>query len=389
VGFWPGALEDLDPIFGMRPPDSAGFARAYSGRRVLVTGHTGFKGAWLTFWLSELGAQVTGLALPPDAESSLFSALDLASRCRHLTGDIRNFGFVQEAVQASRPEFVFHLAAQSLVRRSYREPVSTIATNVLGTAHLLEAVRRLGAPCAVVVVTSDKCYENREHAAGYSEEDPLGGHDIYSTSKAAAELVAAGYRRSFFPVTALAVHGVAVATARAGNVLGGGDWSDDRLIPDAVRALRSGEPLRVRNPDSRRPWQHVLDPLAGYLLLAKRLGDPSEPERASLCGAWNFGPEESGARSVAELAEAFLRTWGEGRWVADRNPNAPHEAGQLRLSSRKAREQLGWTPHWGFDETLRRTVEWYRAHAAGARAEELVELMRVQIRSHQEGARVG
>lgn len=371
----------------MSLPDLSALKTAYGGRRVLVTGHTGFKGAWLTFWLRELGAEVTGLALPPDTDPSLFSEIELASLCRHLTGDIREAGDLAQHVREASPEVVFHLAAQSLVRRSYREPLATIATNVLGTAHLLEAVREFGRPCAIVVVTSDKCYENREQAAGYREDDPLGGHDTYSASKAAAEIVTAGYRRSFFPPPKIRFHGVALATARAGNVLGGGDWSADRLIPDAVRALGAGEPLRVRNPDSIRPWQHVLDPLAGYLLLGMRLRESADAERASYCEAWNFGPGEENARAVAEVAEEFLRRWGSGRWEPARDGSAPHEAGRLHLSIEKARNRLGWEPRWGFSETIRRTADWYRAHAAGAGAAALRELMRNQIHDFLKGSR--
>ncbi|HVE85079.1 MAG TPA: CDP-glucose 4,6-dehydratase, partial [Myxococcales bacterium] len=253
------------------PPDDAELRAAYQGKRVLLTGHTGFKGGWLALWLAELGAQVTGFALPPDTEPSFFNLAGVGDRCRHVVGDVRDPGELSRALSECSPHYVFHLAAQSLVRRSYERPIETLQTNVMGTAHLLEAIRQSRHRCALVVVTSDKCYENREWLYGYREHEPMGGHDVYSMSKGAAELLVASYRRSFFPPERLHEHGVALATARAGNVIGGGDWAPDRLVPDVVQALVDRRPVPVRNPGSVRPWQHVLEPAGAYLLLGARL----------------------------------------------------------------------------------------------------------------------
>jgi len=357
--------------------------RAYAGRRVLVTGHTGFKGGWLTLWLRELGAEVTGYALAPDPMPSLFLAAGIERACRHVIADVRDLARLRAVVEEARPEVVFHLAAQPLVRRSYEEPVLTVETNVLGTTHVLEAVRQAGRPCAVVVVTSDKCYENREWLWGYREDEPMGGHDIYSMSKGAAELVVSSYRRSFFPPARLDRHGVALASARAGNVVGGGDWAKDRIVPDAISALAERRPIPVRNPDGVRPWQHVLEPLGGYLLLGARLA-PSEPveARARYCEAWNFGPRAEDARPVRDVVEAIVEAWGSGRWEDRRDPGAPHEAGILRLSVEKAHARLGWAPRWRFEETFRRTVDWYRAFHGGAPAAELAALCVRQIEDY-------
>ncbi len=338
----------------------------YAGRRVLVTGHTGFKGSWLALWLSDLGAEVFGLALAPETHPSLFQDAALEGVCRHRLADVRDLAAVRAAVDEARPDLVFHLAAQALVRVSYKDPVGTLSTNVLGTAHLLEAVRVAGRPCAVVVVTSDKCYENREWAHGYREEDPLGGHDVYSSSKGAAELVTTSYRRSFFPPERLREHGVAVASARAGNVIGGGDWSRDRVVPDIVRALDSGASVVLRSPRACRPWQHVLEPLGGYLLLGSRLVGADGADAAGFCGPWNFGPDLEGARTVSELTSLCLQAWGEGgTWREE--PAAGdgcEEAGLLRLSIDKAVHLLGWSPRWNLEEAVRRTMDWYRQHLA-------------------------
>jgi CDP-glucose 4,6-dehydratase len=350
----------------------------YAGRRVLVTGHTGFKGSWLTLWLHALGAEVTGFALPPPTDPSLFEDSAVARRCRHLVGDVRDAAAVREAVRIARPDVVFHLAAQPLVRLSYEQPVETFATNVMGTAHLLEALRQERQRCAVVVVTSDKCYENREWAYAYREPDAMGGHDPYSASKGAAEVLAASWRRSFFPPERLAEHGVALATARAGNVIGGGDWSLDRIVPDAMRALAAGRPIQVRNPVAVRPWQHVLEPLGGYLALGVRLlGDPAAASRC--CDAWNFGPAPDSARPVRDVVRAAVRSWGDGSWVETPQPNAPHEAGLLRLAIDKAVSQLDWKPRWGLEDAVARTVAWYRARHAGAGPEALADLGLGQI----------
>jgi CDP-glucose 4,6-dehydratase len=330
-------------------------------------------------WLNELGADVTGFALPPETEPSLFGELTLEDQCRHVVGDIRDLPRLVEVVRTSQPELIFHLAAQSLVRRSYRQPVETFAVNVLGTANLLDAVRQTGVSCAVVIVTSDKCYENRNQQAGYREEDPMGGHDPYAASKGAAELVTAAYRRSFFPEGQIGDHGVGLASGRAGNALGGGDWAEDRLLPDAIRALERGRSVPVRNPHSVRPWQHVLEPLSGYLLLGHRLSTGTDIERASFCGPWNFGPSPSNARPVREVVETLLREWREGDWTTVDEARPPREAERLTLSIDKARGSLGWSPRWGLDETVRQTVAWYRARHQGAPPTALRELMKCQI----------
>jgi CDP-glucose 4,6-dehydratase len=332
--------------------------RIYSGKRVLVTGHTGFKGAWLCEWLLGLGADVHGLALPA-SKPSLFFALELERRMKHAIQDIRNAHELEHALRDLRPDFIFHLAAQALVRVSYREPVQTFAINALGTAHLLEAVRVSNLPCAIVVVTTDKCYENDGRAQNFKESDPLGGHDPYSASKAAAEIVVAAYRDSFFS------HGadVALASARAGNVVGGGDWAEDRIVPDSVRALSAGKPVPVRNPHFTRPWQHVLEPLGGYLLLGAKLEQArqtkSAEQMARYAQAFNFGPESDANRSVRDLVEEILRHW-PGTW--EQIPQEKHlpEAPLLSLAIGKAKETLGWRPRRNFAETVHQTVSWYR-----------------------------
>ncbi|HZL99549.1 MAG TPA: CDP-glucose 4,6-dehydratase, partial [Planctomycetota bacterium] len=332
------------------------FDGVFAGERVLVTGDTGFKGAWLAWWLHGLGAKVSGLALPPPTDPSLFELAALGSVIEHHEVDVRDAEALSAAFERVRPRLVLHLAAQSLVRASYDDPLGTLDTNVMGTAHLLEAVRASCRPCAVLVVTSDKCYANRERRQGYREEDPLGGKDPYSASKGAAEIVVASWRSSFFPPDRLDAHGVALASARAGNVIGPGDWARDRLVPDAIGALGRGEPVRVRNPQSTRPWQHVLEPLAGYLWLGRRLlaGD------AGACEAWNFGPHERDTRPVRELVEALVAAWGGGRWEAAPEPGAPPEAGLLQLAIDKAAARLGWAPVWTLDESVRRTATGYR-----------------------------
>ena len=334
----------------------SGFGGRFAGRRVLITGVSGFKGAWLALWAQQLGAQVVGLSLPPPTTPSLFDRLRLYQLIQFHETDVCNLGAVAAVVDGAKPDVIFHLAAQSLVRASYEDPVGTLHTNVLGTAHVLEAVRRAGRPCAVVVVTSDKCYENREWEWGYRESDALGGHDPYSSSKGAAEIVTSSYRRSFFAPHALAQHGVAVASARAGNVIGFGDWARDRIVPDSVGALAAGRPVEVRNPGSVRPWQHVLEPLSGYLWLADRL---LSREAATFAESFNFGPLAEAEQTVAQLVEGLIAAWGAGSWrtVGD---GARHEARQLKLSIDKAVARLGWRPAWGFTETVRRTAVGYR-----------------------------
>lgn len=337
----------------------------WGGRRVLLTGHTGFKGSWLALWLLELGAQVTGLALPPETDPSLFTQLQLEQRLDHRLGDIRDAEVLAELVAQTRPEIVLHLAAQPLVRRSYAQPTATWAANVMGTIHLLEALRRLEAPCTAVLITTDKVYRNHEWLYGYRETDPLGGHDPYSSSKAAAELAIASWRSSFCgPLPHQTPH-LRVASARAGNVIGGGDWAADRIVPDAMRALAKGEPIGVRNPNATRPWQHVLEPLGGYLRLAERL---SAEGGEALASAFNFGPPLEANRSVRELVEEALRHW-PGRWEDRSDPTHPHEASLLHLVIDKAHHQLGWAPRWPFATTVERTVGWYRRvqeHGASA-----------------------
>lgn len=338
-------------------------AERYRGVRVLVTGHTGFKGAWLVAWLLAEGAEIMGLALAPEAgRPSLFEDLDLAGRIASRFVDIRDAEAVREAVAAFRPEIVFHLAAQALVRRSYADPLGTFAVNVMGTAHVLEAARRTDSVRAVVCVTSDKCYDNREWVWGYRETDPLGGKDPYSASKAAAEIVAASYRQALVPGERLRI-----ATARGGNVVGGGDWSEDRLVPDLVRAIGAGTPLVLRNPGAVRPWQHVLELLNGYLLLGARLlaGD----DRA--VGAWNFGPARSGEVAVGHLVEAALAAWGGNPIPVRVEPSAVAEAGILKLDTAKAEAALAWRPLLDVARTVRLTMDWYRAyseHPGAARA---------------------
>ena len=347
----------------------------WRGRRVLLTGHTGFKGGWLAVWLLDMGAIVTGLALPPSTTPSLFALCGLEHRLASTTADIRDHEAVRQAFADCRPEIVFHLAAQSLVRRSYREPIETFGTNVMGTVHVLEAARHTSSARAIVVVTSDKCYENREMLWGYRESDPLGGRDPYSASKGCAELVVAAYERSFFSDLPCAI-----ATVRAGNVIGGGDWSEDRLIPDAIRALRTGAPLALRNPSSVRPWQHVLEPLAGYLALAARLHE----QGAIWSGPWNFGPRDEDATDTRTVVDLVIRHWGSGSWDHVQSPGAPHESRQLRLDCSKVRALLGWSPILTLEEAIGLTVAWYReAERKGADA---FALTRTQIREFERRA---
>lgn len=349
--------------------------RIFAGKRVWLSGHTGFKGSWLAEWLLGLGAEVFGFALAPDTTPALFEQVGLAPRLHHQLGDVRDSRLVRESILGAAPDFVFHLAAQPLVRRSYAQPLETVETNVLGTVHVLEALRDLPKPCTAVMVTTDKCYENREHGLPYREEDHLGGRDPYSASKAMAEIAIAAYRQSFFEKTGSLLR---VASARAGNVIGGGDWAEDRIVPDSIRALQRGEPIAVRNPHATRPWQHVLEPLSGYLWLAARLAlDPSLPK------ALNFGPDPESNRSVHDLVNGLLQNW-PGSWTDGSDPLAPHEAKLLSLSIQKARESLQWRPVWGFEETLARTVRWYRGVNAG---ECPLELTRFQIGEYTAAAR--
>ena len=336
----------------------------WAGRRVFLTGHTGFKGTWLAIWLRLLGAEVTGFSDGTLPGRSLFADLAPADHVADRRGDVRNLDAVRAALIEARPDIVMHLAAQSLVRRSYATPVETFATNVMGTAHVLEAARGLPAPCRVLVVTSDKCYENREWLWGYRETEPMGGHDPYSASKGCAELVASAYARSFS-----AGGGLHVVSARAGNVIGGGDWAQDRLIPDLVRGMREGRPVPIRNPDAVRPWQHVLEPLGGYLLLCERAAE----EGISGQG-WNFGPEARSELPVRRVADALCRLWGRSDgWHHAGDPQAHHEAGLLRLDSAKANRLLGWQQRWDLDEALTASVAIYRSHLKGPALRQLLE----------------
>ena len=322
----------------------------WRGKRVLLTGHTGFKGAWMSLWLSSMGAKVQGFALAPPTSPSLFEEARVGELISSYIGDVRNFSPLSQIVKKFKPEIVFHMAAQPLVRYSYDEPLETYATNVMGTAHLLESIRAVDSVRAVVNVTTDKCYENREWVWGYREDEAMGGFDPYSSSKACSELVTAAYRQSFLDKA-----GIAVATARAGNVIGGGDWAKDRLVPDILRAFGNKQPVSIRNPNSIRPWQHVIEPLSGYLQLAEKLfSDPT-----AFSQAWNFGPKDDDAKPVGWIVESIANKWGKDAiWSFDEG-NHPHEAQYLKLDISKARQTLGWSPRWALDQALDNVVEWH------------------------------
>ncbi len=322
----------------------------WKGKRVFLTGHTGFKGSWLSIWLNDLGAEVYGFSL--DANYPLFQSLGLEREICHTLGDICDSVFLKNAIQKCQPDVVFHLAAQPLVRRSYKEPLLTWQTNVLGTMNILEGLRSLDHNCAVVIATTDKVYENREWVHGYREVDPLGGKDPYSSSKAAAEIAVASWRDSFF----LGKSPIKIATARAGNVIGGGDWAEDRIIPDMIRALSTQNAINVRNPGSVRPWQHVLEPLSGYLTLARNL---YQSENYMFQEPYNFGPGLDSFRSVKDLIEECLKYW-PGNWRNSSENYSPHEAGLLGLAIDKANVHLGWKPKWGFQKSVEKTIVWYR-----------------------------
>ena len=391
--------------------------KAFSGKKVFVTGHTGFKGSWLSEWLLGMGAIVHGYALAPDTKPSLFEQLGLSDRMEHEIADIRDTETVRKSIQAFHPDYVIHMAAQPLVRRSYVIPVETLETNVMGTINVLEALRSLAStstlelqqsPVTAIIVTTDKCYENHESGRAYEESDPLGGHDPYSSSKAMAEIATAAYRNSYFQTGP-----VRIASARAGNVIGGGDWAEDRIVPDAMRALDRGEKITVRNPNAVRPWQHVLEPLSGYLVLAAALANPElkqqveslrtaestststgklelDPSGAystgqlqlvSLCDAFNFGPGPDSNRTVSDLVDEVLKT-RQGGWTDASQPGALHEATLLNLSIEKADRLLGWKPKWDFEETIAKTVSWYaRVHAGTVTP---LEITRTQIAEYQD-----
>ena len=330
------------------------FSNTYRGQRVLVTGHTGFKGAWLCEWLLSLGANVSGFALQPPTKPALFDQLQISGRIDDCRGDIRDAASIAERVRCVQPEFIFHLAAQPLVRFSYNQPVETYSTNVMGTVHLLEAARQLSGRCTIIGVTTDKCYENREWVHSYREEDPMGGHDPYSSSKGAAELVIAAYRRSYFSAKN---SGIRLASARAGNVIGGGDWALDRIVPDCIRALSQNEPIVVRNKVATRPWQHVLEPLSGYLWLGAELSK-GKNQPPVLASCFNFGPALSSNRSVADLVNEILKHW-PGQVDYQISPNAVHEANFLSLAIEKSQHHLKWSPVWDFERTIAETATWY------------------------------
>lgn len=334
----------------------------WAGKKVLITGHTGFKGSWLGLWLTQLGARVTGYALQPPTEPSLFELGKINTMVNSLLGDVRDLDTLIKIFDQVKPEIVIHLAAQPLVRDSYKNPVETYAINVMGTVNVLEAIRQCDSVRAVVNVTTDKCYENKEWLWGYRETEPLGGYDPYSNSKACSELVTAAYRNSFFNPQDYQVHGVAVASARAGNVIGGGDWATDRLIPDFFRAVAQQETVVIRNPSAIRPWQHVLEPLHGYLLLAEKL----YTEGPAYAEAWNFGPAETDAKTVGWIINKLCKEWGPGAACAvDKTGNQPHEATYLKLDSSKARLRLGWKPRWNIEQALQKIIEWYKAYEQG------------------------
>jgi CDP-glucose 4,6-dehydratase len=352
MGLRSSALEELAMTFN---------AEFWRGKRVLVTGHTGFKGGWLVLWLQQLGAQVTGIALAPNTKPNLFEAANIAEGITSYFCDIRDKATLSQLICQAKPELVFHLAAQPLVRASYRNPLATYATNFMGTAHVLDAMRGLDSTRVAVMVTTDKVYRNHECLYPYRETDALGGHDPYSASKAASEILIASYRVAF-----LVEQGIAVTSARAGNVIGGGDWSEDRLIPDAIRAWQTGTPLEIRRPQAIRPWQHVLEPLAGYMTLAQNLWYTPE-----LADAYNFGPRTHEAATVHAVSELARIAFDAGDVIYGDGTGGPHEAGWLALETAKAREVLGVTPQWSLDETIKRTMAWYCAHLEGADARSL------------------
>lgn len=349
MGQWHCSLEEV----GIDMAIDVDFWR---GKRVLLTGHTGFKGSWLSLWLQAMRADLCGLSLLPPTTPNLFSEAKVGGGMKSVIGDIRDYETVRAVFAEFNPEIVIHMAAQPLVRLSYKDPIATYATNVMGTVHVLEAARHSGCVKAVVNVTTDKCYENKEWVWGYREDEPMGGYDPYSNSKGCSELVSSAFRQSFFQSS-----GIALATARAGNVIGGGDWALDRLVPDILRAFESKEPVVIRNPHSTRPWQHVLEPLSGYLALTQRL----YTEGQRFAEGWNFGPSDEDARPVQWIVERMVAEWGgESSWQIDGGQH-PHEAHYLKLDISKARSKLGWTPRWTLEETLGRIIHWHKAWLAG------------------------
>lgn len=356
-------------------------ASFWKGKSVFLTGHTGFKGGWLSLWLHALGARITGYALAPLAEPSLFQLAGIERIVSSVIGDIRDGELVMQVLTAAEPEIVIHMAAQSLVRESYVLPVETYAINVMGTINLLEAVRQCPQVRVVINVTTDKCYDNHELGHSFREDDPLGGYDPYSSSKACSELVTTAWRSSYFNPGEYARHKVAIASARAGNVIGGGDWAKDRLIPDCINALQENRPVRIRSPYAVRPWQHVLEPLSGYLLLAQRLFE----QGCDYDGGWNFGPDADDAWPVERIVRRLCEKWGNSaRYVIDPG-NHPHEAGYLRLDITKARTRLGWQPRWNLEQALDATIDWVQGYQAGR---DVAEICRSQIDAYETKSRL-
>lgn len=348
----------------------------WKGRQVFLTGHTGFKGSWLSLWLNALGARTTGYALDPPTQPNLFEQTGVAGTVRTIRADIRDFQALKDALAECRPEVIIHMAAQSVVRHGYEDPIETYSSNVMGTVHLLEAVRQLKQRCVIVNVTSDKCYANREWVWGYRENEPMGGRDPYSNSKGCAELVTTAYQESFFPPASFEEHGIALASARAGNAIGGGDWTSDQLIPDLMRAFLAGQPCLIRNPLAFRPWQFVLEPLRGYLMLAERLSE----DASRFASGWNFGPADADAKPVSWIADELARSWGgPAAWIRDAATH-PREAHALKLDASKAKACLGWTPALPLSQALGWIVEWYRAFQAG---DDLQCLTRAQIERYE------
>jgi len=350
--------------------DNVSYLSAYKGKNILITGHTGFKGSWLALWLTELGANVIGYSLDPPTNPSLFQALNLKERITHIIGDVRDEEKLKKVFKMYKPEFVFHLAAQPLVRYSYIAPKYTYEVNVIGTVNLLEAVRETDSVKVVIVVTSDKCYENKEWIYGYREIDPMGGYDPYSSSKGSVELIVSAYRRSFFDDLE-----IALSSVRAGNVIGGGDWQEDRLIPDCIRALSKGEIIKIRNPNSIRPWQYVLEPLSGYLLLALKMSE----DRIKFSGAWNFGPSDYDILTVEEITKKAIDYWGSGCYEIEKTSENFHEANLLKLDCSKANSLLSWHSIYSVDEAIKNTVEWYKKYYEGIKDKELYNFTVSQI----------
>ena len=342
----------------------------YNGKRVLVTGHTGFKGGWLSLWLKELGAKVIGYSLDPPTQPSFFEAIDLKNKLIHIIGDVRDENHLLSVFEKYQPEFIFHLAAQSLVRFSYKEPQLTYETNVMGTVNVLEAIRKSKSVRAAVIITSDKCYENKEWIYGYRENDSVGGYDPYSSSKGCAELVVSAYRNSFFnPKDSGKIHNIALSSVRAGNVIGGGDWGGDRLISDCVKTLSQNKIINIRNPQATRPWQYVLEPLNGYLLLGSKM----YKDGVKYSSAWNFGPNGNDIITVEEIVKSVIKNWGKGEYKVDIS-RQPHEAGFLKLETSKARIFLGWKPVYEIYETIKRTINWYKYFYNGIEKEKLYKI---------------